>query len=241
MPELTDIHIHLLPGVDDGAGSREEALAVLKTAASQNIRRMIVTPHFHPGRYTVTAKEIYSSLSELQELCEKEKLPLTLYAGQECYYYSELADQLDNGAVLTMAGSRYVLVEFDPFAPFSMISGGVRGLLQRGYLPILAHFERYECLRNEDYLLRLKEHGVKLQMNFDTIRIPDRLFKKNIWRRLAKEGMVDYFGSDCHGTEFRPLQTEEACKWLEKNLDEDLLKRIFQKNIQNILVKDREE
>lgn len=239
LPELSDIHIHLLPGLDDGARSKEETLCVLKEATAQKIRRIIVTPHFHPGRYRVTAEQVRSALEEVKVLCRKEKIPIELYAGQECFYYSELVEELDKGNVLTMAGSRYVLVEFEPSAPYSKISGGVRQLLQRGYFPILAHFERYECFRNEDYLLRLKEAGVRLQMNFDVIRIRDRLFKKNVWRRMAKEGIVDYFGSDSHGTDFRPLQVWEACEWLEQNLDDTLLTRIFHKNIQDILNNNR--
>lgn len=233
--KVTDIHIHLLPGLDDGAQSKEETLAVLKEAAAQQIRRIIVTPHFYPGRYEVTAEEALLAFDEVRELCQKESIPIELYAGQECFYYSELADQLDRGNVLTMADSRYVLVEFETQAPFSKISGGLRDLLNRGYVPILAHFERYVCLQNEDRLLKLKTLGVRLQMSFDAVRIPDRLFKKNVWRKAAMDGMVDYFGSDCHGMQFRPLRVREACEWLEQNLDYALLTRIFQKNIEDVL------
>lgn len=233
--KVTDIHIHLLPGLDDGAQSKEETLAVLKEAAAQQIRRIIVTPHFYPGRYEVTAEEALLAFDEVRELCQKESIPIELYAGQECFYYSELADQLDRGNVLTMADSRYVLVEFETQAPFSKISGGLRDLLNRGYVPILAHFERYVCLQNEDRLLKLKTLGVRLQMSFDAVRIPDRLFKKNAWRKAAMDGMVDYFGSDCHGMQFRPLRVREACEWLEQNLDHALLTRIFQKNIEDVL------
>lgn len=233
--KVTDIHIHLLPGLDDGAQSKEETLAVLKEAAAQQIRRIIVTPHFYPGRYEVTAEEALLAFDEVRELCQKESIPIELYAGQECFYYSELADQLDRGNVLTMADSRYVLVEFETQAPFSKISGGLRDLLNRGYVPILAHFERYVCLQNEDRLLKLKTLGVRLQMSFDAVRIPDRLFKKNVWRKAAMDGMVDYFGSDCHGMQFRPLRVREACEWLEQNLDHALLTRIFQKNIEDVL------
>lgn len=233
--KVTDIHIHLLPGLDDGAQSKEETLAVLKEAAAQQIRRIIVTPHFYPGRYEVTAEEALLVFDEVRELCQKESIPIELYAGQECFYYSELADQLDRGNVLTMADSRYVLVEFETQAPFSKISGGLRDLLNRGYVPILAHFERYVCLQNEERLLKLKTLGVRMQMSFDAVRIPDRLFKKNVWRRAAMDGMVDYFGSDCHGMQFRPLRVREACEWLEQNLDHALLTRIFQKNIEDIL------
>ena len=227
---MTDIHIHLLPGLDDGVQSKEETLAVLKEAATQQIRRIIVTPHFYPGRYEVTAEEALLVFDEVRELCQKEAIPIELYAGQECFYYSELADQLDRGNVI--ADSRYVPVEFETQAPFSKISGGLRDLLNRGYVPILAHFERYLCLQKEERLQQLKTLGVRLQMSFDVVRIPDRLFKKNVWRRVAADGMGDYFGSDCHGMQ---LRVREACEWLEQNLDHALLMRIFQKNIEDIL------
>ena len=235
MNKIIDMHCHILPGIDDGPDTMEETLAALEEAQKQNVKEMIVTPHFHPGRYTVYAPQVHRTLEEVRTQCREKKLAVVLYPGQECYYYSGLVELLNRKEVLTLAGSRYVLLEFAPDCPYSQIQFGVRDLQSNGYMPILAHFERYRCLRDTDRLLDLRQRGVWLQMNFDTLQKSDRLFWRLPWKDLARRGMVDCFGSDCHGTGFRPFKIEKAVKWLAQELSDDLLERIFTENTRKIL------
>lgn len=235
MLEICDIHCHILPGVDDGAATMEEAINTLKEAASQKIRKMIVTPHFHPGRYKVRTEQTLQVLKQLRERCAEQGIPISLYPGQECYYYSGLVEKLNKKKALTLAGSRYVLVEFEPNCIYTHMAAGLRELRMNGYKPIVAHFERYSCLRDEVRLAELKNQGVMLQMNFDRLLQKDRLFRKNPWRQLVKQGMVDYLGSDCHGMRFRPLHVREAAKWLIDQVDQDILRVMFCENIEKIL------
>lgn len=234
MPGITDMHCHILPGVDDGCSSMQETLKVLKKAEKQNITAMIVTPHYHPGRYEVSPMQIWEKLHIVKKRCQENDIHISLYPGQECYYFSELVQRLDHGKALTLAGSRYVLVEFDPDCLFQALLTGLQDLKENGYIPILAHFERYGCLRNESNLMNLKERGYLLQMNFDMLCRNDGIFYKNPWRILTEQGMVDYFGSDCHGTHFRPLHVKEACKWLEKKVPQEYINKIFKDNIDKI-------
>lgn len=235
MISFTDIHCHILPGLDDGARTMEETMAVLEEAKRQGISRMIVTPHYHPGRYQVTAEQIHETLAEVQKEAARRQLGIRLYPGQECYYYSELTEQLNAGKVLTMAGSRFVLVEFEPGCPYSQLTMGLQELQQNGYTPILAHFERYRCLRDTGRLEELKKRGIFLQMNMDQLLENDHLFRKNIWRQIITDGFVDYLGSDCHGTHFRPLQLEKSIEWIEKNISPPMQRRILKSNVRNIL------
>lgn len=235
MPGITDMHCHILPGLDDGCQSMEETLQTLREAEKQQIRCMIVTPHYHPGRYMVPASEVLRTLNDVRRQCERRRLNIMLYPGQECYYYSGLVEQLNAGNVLTLAGSRYVLTEFEPDCLFAYLSGGLRDLRENGYIPILAHFERYECLRRREHLDTLKEQGFLLQMNYDMLRQKDGLFRKNPWRVMVKSGMVDFLGSDCHGMDFRPLHLTDAYKWLDVNLKPRQKDRILTGNIQKIL------
>ena len=235
MISFTDIHCHILPGLDDGAQTMEETMAVLKEAKRQGVRRMIVTPHYHPGRFQVTAEQIRETLAEVQREAVRRQIEIRLYPGQECFYYSELAERLNAGEVLTLAGSRYVLVEFDPRCPYSQLTMGLQELQQNGYAPILAHFERYECLWNAERLDKLKKRGILLQMNIDQLLEKNHLFRKNIWRSICADGFVDYLGSDCHGTQFRPLQLEKSLEWIEENISPPLKRRILTSNIRAIL------
>lgn len=236
---IIDIHSHILPGLDDGARTLEETMETLSHAREQNVRDIFVTPHFHPGRYMVSPSEIYRSADVVRRECERRGLDIRLHLGQECYYYSELAEHLQKGTVLTLADSRYVLLEFDPDCSYSRMLYGVQELLSIGYQPVLAHFERYRCLNHMEHLYELRERGVLLQMNFDTLHGRGFLFGRNPWRAMVKQGLVDYLGSDCHGTHFRPLQITDTLKWMEKELEPELLHQLLVRNPENILNEDR--
>lgn len=224
---IIDIHSHILPGVDDGAKTMEEALGTLMEAQRQGIEKIIVTPHYHPGRYIVTPAQIREKLALLSAECRTRNICVELYPGQECFYHSGMSDALLNGKALTMAGSRYVLVEFEPDCLYSYMASGLRELQSCGYRPILAHFERYRCLREWERLDELKERGTLLQMNFDTLLFGGSVFHRNPWKKAIENGLVDYLGSDCHGTHFRPLETAKAVRrltaWINPASADELL------------------
>ena len=229
---IVDMHCHILPGVDDGPETMEETVATLKTAERQGIGAMIVTPHFHPGRYVVTADRALAALEHVRQRAADEGIGIRLYPGQECYYYSGLLEQLDAGNVLTMNGTDHVLVEFDTQTPYSAITRAVRELRDNGYRPIIAHFERYQCLyRRRERLDELRQFGAKLQINFDRLIDKGDLFHPNIWRKLFREGYVDYLGSDTHGMKLRPLHVAQAVEWLERDVEAELRKRVLAHNI----------
>lgn len=231
---ICDMHCHILPGLDDGVQSVDEAILCLETAVRQGIRSIIVTPHYYPIRYETDVSSVRNAVREMQEICRSLNLPLELYAGMECFYYSGLLEKLQKGEVLTLAESRCVLVEFSPESLYSQIFAGVSELMRGGYIPVLAHFERYECLRDIQRLEELKRIGVMLQMNFDTLLERHGLFGHSPWRKMVRSGAVDLFGSDCHGMNFRPYRVEQAFKWLEKNLDPQLRKRILEENTKKL-------
>ena len=213
MNQITDMHCHILPGLDDGSKSMEETMEALREASRQGITSVIATPHYYPGRYEPDAGEVLHAWRQVKQRISLEGLPLALYPGQECFYYSGLLEQLEEGEVLTLARSLYVLVEFD----------------------------RYKCLRDIQRLYELKSRGIWLQMNFDTLLMRNSIFHRNPWRQLAAEGMADFFGSDCHGMEFRPYRVQKACSWMEEHLSPGILQRTMQSNIQKILKSEQQE
>ena len=239
MTPIIDMHCHVLPETDDGPETMKETLAVLREAQNQGIRRMIVTPHFHPGRYAVAASHVLETLDMVRQRAAQEGLEIRLFPGQECYYYSGLVDELENGNVLTMAGTRYVLVEFESDALYITILQAVRELRQSGYRPIIAHYERYACLHGrKDRLQELRDRGAMLQLNFDRLLDDGSFFHPNPWRKLLKEGYVDFLGSDTHGMKFRPLHVRQAVDWLVKNAEPELRTRILMKNPGLLIEKD---
>ena len=129
--KIIDIHAHILPGVDDGARDLKESIALAVSAASQGIRAVIATPHFSrrgdPDEYRQLLKSVQT---EIWKSCPD----FQLYLGQELYYHEDLGDRLLSGQALTLADSSYILVEFDPAAPFSRMSRGIRNLCGLGYI-----------------------------------------------------------------------------------------------------------
>ena len=177
MAAIVDMHCHVLPGVDDGPETMEASMAVLREASRQGIGTMIVTPHFHPGRYTVDAPRIREALIQTRGAIAAEGLNLRLVPGQECYYYSGLVEALESRRALTLAGTNYVLVEFEEDTLYSTVQFAVRELGECGYHPIIAHYERYICLyKRKDRLDELRGKGAMLQLNFDRLLDKDNLF-----------------------------------------------------------------
>lgn len=234
--KVVDMHCHILPGVDDGPATMKESLATLREAENQGIEAMIVTPHFHPGRYVVTAEKALAALERVKGEAENEGLEIDLYPGQECYYYSGLIAELESGNVLTMNGTKYVLVEFEPETQYSTITFAVRELRDNGFKPIIAHFERYRCLyQRKDRLAELHKHGARLQLNFDRLVDKGNLLHPNGWRKLLKDGYVDFLGSDTHGMKFRPLHVDKAMDWLELDVRTEVMERIMDENINRLI------
>lgn len=104
MAKIIDTHSHILPGIDDGAGSWKEALCMLKTAQAQGIRRVIATPHWGgPFGYTDPV-QIRELCFTLQEKARRHNISVKIYQGQEVMYTEEAADRIANGEILTLAG-----------------------------------------------------------------------------------------------------------------------------------------
>ena len=236
MPGIVDMHCHVLPGLDDGPPTMEDSLAILREADRQGIRTMIATPHFHPGRYMVSSQQVLNTLEAVKACAAEEKLQVELLPGQECYYYSDLVRELNAGRALTMAGTRFVLVEFDPEVLYSVIKYAVRELSSNGYWPIIAHYERYRCLfAREDRLEELRSQNARLQLNFDRLLDRDIFLRRNRWRLHVRDGFVDFLGSDTHGMHFRPLHVAEAAKWLYEKAGDGVAAQIMERNVQPLL------
>ena len=135
-----------------------------------------------------------------------------------------------------MNSTRYVLVEFEPETQYSTIMFAVRELRDNGYKPIIAHFERYRCLyQRKERLAELRKHGAKLQLNYDRLIEKGNFLHPNGWRKLLKDGYVDFLGSDTHGMKFRPLHVDRAMDWLELDVRTEITEKIMEENISRLI------
>lgn len=231
-----DFHSHILPDTDDGSGSMEETIHMLTMAYDQGIREIIATPHYQCGRNQKTASQLREIFSQVQkEAVSAVGADLRIYSGNEVLYFDSMTEDLKEGKILTLGDSRCVLTEFYDDASYRQIYQAVRKLAMAGYQIVLAHAERYFCLRKKEALDDLIHAGALIQINFGSLT--GRIFSEDVrWcRKQVLEGRVHVLGTDMHHEKERKPDILPAVRWLERHLDGESLNGILCDNGRAIL------
>ena len=199
MPMFTDIHHHLVYGVDDGAQTLEAMQKMIRQAYEDGIRHLIATPHATPGRERFPWADYYSHLKQARQFCLDEGLDLNLYEGAEILYTRETARLLRERQIPSLANSRFALLEFLPDHSFDDLCEAARSVRSAGFVPVFAHIERYPCLKKVQQLEMLREHyGVRLQMNARTLIRKNGFFEDRKIRKFLDADMIHYISTDSH-------------------------------------------
>ena len=238
MDTYIDMHCHLLPGVDDGARDMEETRRMLKMAYDEGVRYIIATPHHHPRRGKPSTREIARQLQAVREAAHQTGDGMKVFPGTEIYFGQDIPDKLKAGDVLTMNCTEYVLVEFSPSDPFEYMQQGIQRIQMKGYIVILAHAERYDCLRedigNAEYF---HEMGVLIQVNAGSITgAGGRRIRKYVKELLGRE-LVFCVGTDAHDDGKRAPRMRRAAEYVAKKYGEEYARRIFFGNAADMLRK----
>ena len=209
---FTDIHQHLVFGVDDGPRTSRGSHAMLQMAKQNGIGRIIATPHVVPGVTAFDMDLFQKRMGRIRSFCEERELGVEVFPGSEILYTEQTCEFLSRGRVPTLAGTGYVLVEFSPDADYRQIQNAVEKLSRDGYIPILAHVERYKCMVSRPQsAYALKERlNVRYQVNCSTI-IEGKGFAVNRFcKRLLNDRLIDAVGTDAHNIDTRPIRMMEA-------------------------------
>lgn len=233
---FTDIHCHIIPGVDDGAQNMEEAQAMIQYAYETGTRTIICTPHYGTGRAKASKGTIAVQFLELQEWVKANYPEVKLCIGQELSYKQGLEENIKKASAFTMAGSRYVLVEFQPEDEYTRIRNGLLAVQMGGYLPILAHAERCDRLAaNVDYIEELVNMGVYIQVNAKSITGENGWQCKSCVKKLLKRELIHFVASDGHDTKKRPPSIQKAMAMIEKRYGKAYAARLGMSNPSNIV------
>jgi protein-tyrosine phosphatase len=136
---MIDLHCHMLPGIDDGAGDLAVSLQMARAAVAQGIEIVACTPHILPGLYHNSGPAIRQATQRLQERFDAEGIPLRLVAGADVHMTPDFVAGLRSGHLLSIADSRYVLVEPPHHSAPPQLEGFFFNLVVAGYVPILTH------------------------------------------------------------------------------------------------------
>ncbi len=229
-----DMHIHILPGVDDGPADIQESVQMLSEMASQGMLGLCATPHFSLNA-PLSREYLINAYQRLSSLINRDFPQMRLYLGEELYYSPGIVDALKRKEALTLNESRYALVEFHPSEAFETVYDGLQHFVRNGYIPILAHVERLDCLwKRQGRMDALKKLCIPFQMNTSSIA---RGMNPSVryCRRLIADGYIDLLGSDAHGTDRRPPDYEEGAIWIEKHFGRECLNRLAVENPMTVL------
>lgn len=200
---LADIHCHILPNLDDGARDKDMALEMLRQSYEEGIRLIVFTPHVRKPWLDVSEKQVQEVFEEIRREVQTEYPDLHCYLGSEVYFTRELYEEHRN-KIRRMNETDYLLVEFSTACTYADVEYAISRLLSDGYLPIIAHIERYAGLwSSRELLKRLKRMGAYLQVNAGTVDHPiDRQQRKQM-EALLQEEMIDFVATDAHDLQRR--------------------------------------
>lgn len=237
MRGITDIHSHILYNVDDGADSIDTSLDILKMEWKQGVSNVILTPHFHIGECMPESEKIQAHYEKLKEEAAKILPDMKLYLGNEIMACNDMVEMLDEGRLYALSDTFYVLVEFYPTVQYYVMEKYLRDILNGGYTPIVAHCERYKCLRssikviNHNNISHLVEMGAYMQTNASSVFGREHKFVA----KLIDNDLLHFVGSDAHSTGTRGVFWEKCIQYLEKKYNKEYIKWLLVENPNKVL------
>ncbi len=237
MKQIADIHSHILYGLDDGAQSREDMYAMLAQAYESGTTALCLTPHYEPESFVYTPQEMLQRFAEAKDYVA-EKLPgLSLYLGNEISFRDDCVECLGNGDCTTLGNGRYVLIDFFGISDLKKMNKVFERLWCAGYMPIVAHVERYDFLRGKlREVAAMSRDGVLFQVNSHSIMSEDRKSaSKKMAKKLLAHGLVDLVASDAHDRKKRSPNLSACRAYVSETFGEEYAELLFYTNPQNIL------
>ncbi len=195
-----DVHSHFIPGIDDGAKTIEDSLALLTEMCNMGYKKVITTPHVMSDYYKNTPEIILSGLDKLREAIKENNLNIEIEAAAEYYLDFDFERKLEEEKLLTF-GDNYLLFEISFLNAPANLDHIVFKMLSLGYKPVMAHPERYNYWHPtfEKYE-RLVDKGLKLQLNINSLTGFYSQSTKKIAADLIDKNLISFLGSDCHHT-----------------------------------------
>lgn len=201
IPDLfrTDLHSHLLPNLDDGVKSFEQAVEVITTFMEMGFTKAITTPHIMSDTYRNSPETILPRLQDLKQYLVDKNISFEIQAAAEYYFDETVLDLVNENAPLLTFGSRYLLFETNTLSEPMMLNDFIFQLKVKGYKPVMAHPERYQYLQNNlERVEDLIDRGVLMQANALSLSGHYSKAVQKTANSLVEHGLIHFLGSDCH-------------------------------------------
>ena len=235
---MIDIHTHILPYMDDGADSWENALAMAKLAVKSGVTALIATPHCGlPGQETEGRVELLrEQLGRFQNKLVRANVPLNVYEGMEIFGTPDTAHLLRRGVLTTLNGSHYPLIEF-PFERYARQATAILDeVLSLGYRPVVAHPERYQYVQMDPVILNVwMDMGCLLQVNRGSLLGRFGPAAEELSRTMAARGFLCAVASDAHSPVSRTTRMKDVYDLLSKEYSGQTARLLLEENPARLL------
>jgi protein-tyrosine phosphatase len=213
-----DIHSHMIPGIDDGVETVEDAVEMVRKLQDLGYSRAVTTPHVMWDCYKNTPEIILSGLEDVRKASKEAGLTLQIDAAAEYFIDEHFIELLTTGQqLLTLPGNR-LLVELPYSTPLMNTSETLFSILERGYQPVLAHPERYTYFYSDPSVYKkLADQGCELQVNVLSLTsyYGDNVNKMAEW--LLRHDLISFLGTDAHRMQhLEMIRKSDKNKWISK-------------------------
>jgi protein-tyrosine phosphatase len=216
---LIDIHSHVLYGLDDGAGTIEDSVAMVRMAAEHGTTDLVATPHANPN-YRFDPQIVRERLLEVAEASGNT---LRLHAGCDFHLsYDNIQDAIANPHKYTINHQRYLMVEFSDLLIFNNTQEIFARLEEAGMTPVITHPERNSLLRQRvDQIAQWVEAGACVQVTGQSLLGDFGRRAAEFSRTLLDRRLVHFLASDAHDCEHRPPRLDLAFAWVKERYGEE--------------------
>jgi protein-tyrosine phosphatase len=208
---MFDLHCHILPGLDDGATDVSVSIEMAKALVADGVFVAACTPHILPGLYHNSGPQIRQATADLQQVLDRESIPLKLVPGADNHITPNFVAELRSGHLLSLGDTRYVLVEPPHHVAPPRLEDLFFNLLVGGFVPILTHPERLTWIESHYQTVeRLAKAGVWMQLTAGSLQGAFSRAARYWSERMLDEGWVHILATDAHDVERRPPNLGEG-------------------------------
>lgn len=231
---MVDLHMHILPGLDDGSDSMEESIRMARLAAESGVNYIAASSHGNCYDYTLADYE--KQFAGLQRELDRQKIPVKLYHAMEILMNRNAQQLLEEGKLLSVNHTGYLLIEFDFDENPERVYRMVAYLQRMKYNVILAHPERYSFVQADpEIAYYLAERGCVLQVNKGSILGEMGSECQRMAEMMLEDGIVQVIASDAHDSQYRTPQMDELIRYLKKRYTSMEIKMWLSENPSRIL------
>ena len=240
---MIDIHNHIIFEVDDGACSLDESIKMIELAYSQGYKEIIATSHYIIGKYNVLHSIHSDKLEGIRKRLSEKNIDVIVHLGREVLYHFDTAKNYELMKSLTLANSRYLLIEFF----FHEIPQGfeeyIYELKIRGIIPILAHCERYiHSDKDFDKIVSFYQEGALIQVNINSFIGIFGSHSAKYAEKLLNSNMVQFLASDAHRSSgIRSYEVKEGLDKIKLLIGDSKVRELTVENPKKIILNEEIE